>query len=250
MKKTLLFLSTAFAINAFGQSSILLTNTNNNQTLSPNEIIYMNSIVSDNVKVIIDVKNTNTVSAKTYNVVRYNVALNTDASAYYCFGGNCYGDQTFVCPNPLTLNPNQSASGVAGSFNMLTADLDEGPALGFSHIKYTFFNTANTSDSVQISIKYNANPTGIKEVSKTSVSFDIFPNPAKETANLVVNSPKSSESLLVVYNSIGELVSQKAVSLNEGKNKVEVSLSGMRSGVYFASIKTGNSVISKKLIVE
>jgi len=242
------FALTALSANLFAQSTIQLKHVQESAVLAPNATVFVTTVAESNTKVDFDIKNTSA-NTQYYNAKRYDVILNTGASAYFCFAGNCYGDQTFVSPTSITLTAGQSASEIPGSFNILTSDLDEGQVVGLSVVKYTFINTANASDSVQVTIKYNGTTVSVKEVAKTLSSFEIFPNPAKETASIRINSPKSVESTLSLFNSLGESVYQKVIAITEGKNKIDLNVENLPAGVYFASIKTGDSTISKKLII-
>src|SRR4051812_33031630 len=99
MKNSLLILLAGCSLSVFSQTSITLANASASTPLSANDIIYVTTAASSNTQVIIDVKNTSN-STKSYNAKRYDMLLNATsnatASAYFCFGGTCYGDQTFV----------------------------------------------------------------------------------------------------------------------------------------------------------
>ncbi len=258
MKKSLLIIASFFCLKGFSQSSILLTNVTNTASpivLSPNGIVSATTAAASPKKIDFDVKNTSP-ATKTYHVKRYDIVLNavastsTIADAYFCFGGNCYGSNVTLSLQSLTLTPGQSASELQGSYNMLTADLDEASAVGYSFIKYTVFNTANVSDSVQISIKYNA-PAGVSELNNNALSsFEIFPNPATELTFLKVNSQKAMDAKVIVYNALGAIVSEQPVIISEGKNKLEISVNDLSSGVYFAQIRMENGAVTKKLVVK
>jgi hypothetical protein len=249
MKKSILIFCTALSTLAYSQTSILVSNYGTSLALAPNATINVSTTAGVTAKVDLDIKNTSG-STKSYLAKRYNVILNTGASAYFCFAGGCYGDQTALSPNSLTLTAGQSASNVSGTFNILTADLDEGPVAGNSIVKYTFFNESIPSDSVQVSIVYNpAPPVGLKETTKSISSFEIFPNPAKEMASLKVNSLVSSQASVFIYNALGNVVYHKEVLMNEGKNKIDLSVEDLSPGIYFACLKSGGTSQSKKLII-
>lgn len=252
MKKTILIALTALTSAAFAQSSIQVKCAElQNTVIAPNSVIYgFATIAEDNVALHFDVKNTSN-TTKTYIVKRYDVTLNNQAEAYFCFAGQCYGASTYSSPYSLTLTAGQSASEIPGSFNTITADLTEySTTIGISYIKYSIINTTNASDSLQFTIAYNvSSPVGIKETSKVFSSLEIFPNPAKEIATISISSARAFESTVAVYNALGEVVYSKPVSLLEGKNKVEINLEQLPSGVYFATLKNGNASISKRLIV-
>lgn len=258
MKKSLLILISFFCLKGFSQSSILLTNITNTASpiaLSPNGIVSATTAAASQTKLDFDVKNTSA-ATKSYHVKRYDIILNavsstsTIADAYFCFGGNCYGSSVILSLQSLTLTPGQSASELQGTYNMLTTDLDEASAVGYSLIKYTVFNTANVSDSTQISIKYNA-PSGVSELNSNALSsFEIFPNPATDVTVLKVNSQKAMDAKVIIYNALGAIVSEQPVAISEGKNKLEISVNDLSSGVYFAQIKMANGTVTKKLVVK
>lgn len=252
MKKTILIVLTALTSAAFAQSSIQVKCAElQNTVISPNSVIYGFATVPEgNVKINFDVKNTSN-ATKTYIVKRYDATLNNQAEAYFCFAGQCYGASTYSSPYSLTLTAGQSASEIPGSFNIITTDLDEySNTIGISYVKYSVINVNNTSDSLQFTIAYNvSSPVGVKETSKVFSSLEIFPNPAKEIATISISSARAFESTVSVYNALGEVVYSKPVSVSEGKNKVEINVEQLPSGVYFATLKNGNSSISKRLIV-
>lgn len=251
MKKTFTIALAALSAGLFAQSSILLKHIdNNNAVIAPNSILYKATSPNHTTHFDVDITNTSS-STISYNVKRYDMKLNTGAVAYFCFGGSCYDNSTFVSPNALSLNAGQSASQVAGTYNILTADLDEGATVDTSIVRYTFINTANATDSVQFIVYYNiAEPTvGIKENSKFMNTLAFYPNPAKGMTSLQINSANAAVSSILLYNSIGDVVYKKDVQLSEGKNKIDLNLEHLPSGVYFASVKNGEATISKKLII-
>lgn len=246
MKHFFLCLTIVFSLSGFSQSSIVLTNNGTASTLAPNAIINLTTAANQNYKVTLDIKNTST-TTKSYDAKRYDVSLNNGAAAYFCFAGTCYGPPTYSA-GPLTLNGSQSASQLAGQYNMLVADLDEGANVGYSMVKYTFVNTNNSADSVQVTIKYNA-PAGVNEIAGNLFSFNLYPNPATETACLNVSAAKATDASLTIYNALGVAVITQPVSLREGKNKIDLNVQSLPSGIYVATLKTGRAATSKQFVV-
>jgi hypothetical protein len=200
MKKFLLLSIAVVSLKGFSQSSLQLTHVETTATLAPNAVVAATTAPSANTKVTLDLKNTSS-STKSYNAIRYDKNLHTGASAYFCVAGTCYGDQTFISPTPITLNAGQSASQLSGQYNMLIADLDEAATVGFSEIRYTFINTSNSSDSVQVIIHYNQT-LGLTNHASAFSSLDVFPNPASDNVSIRINSAKAVEGKLSVYNAL------------------------------------------------
>lgn len=249
MKKIFTLITAIFTFSGFSQS-ILLTNNGTAATFAPNQIVNLTTTAGTNTNITIDIKNTSGTS-KSYNAKRYDVTLNANgtstAAAYFCFAGTCFGAPTYSA-GPITLNAGESASQLSGSYNMLIADLDEASTVGYSLVKYTFINANLPSDSVQISLRYNF-VTGIAKTSNIVSSLDISPNPVNENSVVRINSTQPAEGKLMIINALGAVIREKSVSLEEGKNKVTLESAGLAPGVYFASLKFGNSGTSKKFIV-
>jgi hypothetical protein len=253
MKKILLCLVSVVSLTGFSQTTIQLKNTATSATVAANATITAATTASNQTDVVIDVKNTSS-SAQSYQVKRYDTHLNiagtTTAVAQFCFASYCYGPDPSVSPNPITLNPGQSASQLSGSYNMLVTELIEADGgMGFNEIKYTVQSISNAADSIQFTIRYNE-AMGVNEAQKTITSVDLFPNPATENVSVKVNALKATDGRIVVYNALGAIVAEKAVALNEGKNKVEMNVDTFAPGIYFATIKSGNSNITRKFIVK
>jgi len=74
------------------------------------------------------------------------------------------------------------------------------------------------------------------------VTFEIYPNPA--TDYFRINSNVGVESL-IIRDIAGRLVTQK----NNLSSSERIELNGFKTGMYFVTMKNGNSVSTKKLIV-
>ena len=255
MKKSLLILLSLFFIKGFSQSSIAIFNITNSVSVSANTIVAATTTVGTPTTLDFDLTNTSN-STKSYTVKRYDIVLHsvssttTTASAYFCFAGGCYPSNITTSPSALTLTAGQSASQFTIGAQTLTTDLDEASTVGYSLVKYSVINTANTSDSLQFTIKYNG-PLGVSELAANSLSsFELFPNPATDATVLKVNSQKAMDVKVIVFNALGAIVSEKPVAIIEGKNKIEINVSDLSSGVYFAQIKMANGALTKKLVVK
>lgn len=257
MKKYLLVLIAAFSIKASAQSSLSLTNMNASLSIAPNGTVFMTTKTFSTTDLTVDFRN-NGATKNAYKVRRYDILLNKtgtadSAIAHFCFAGSCFGSSPSISPDADTLTPGKSASQLVGANMVLDADLDEGGFVGLSIVKYTLFNTVVSSDTIQFTIKYNAPATvttGISEANLSLSSFDIFPNPVKDNAVLKVSSIHAFETSLLVYNALGAVVYEKEISLNEGKNKIELNFENLNSGIYFATLKSESGSITKKIIVQ
>lgn len=72
--------------------------------------------------------------------------------------------------------------------------------------------------------------------------FKIFPNPTKD--NWTVKTKNENISSIRVFDILGKSV----LSLSPNSNEATIDGSGLKSGLYFAQIKTANGISSKKLV--
>lgn len=248
MKNFLLFASVVLSANVFAQNTLQLKHVEASTTLTPNAIVTASTSPGANIKVTFDLKNISSTS-QTYNAYRYDKTLNSGAAAYFCFAGTCYGDQTFVSPTALTLNPGQSASQLSGQYNMLVSDLDEGPAVGFSEVRYTFKNVSNPADSAQVIVQYNQ-VMGLKNNAGNVSALSVYPNPASHNVFIKLSSNNDDNALISVVNLLGSVVMEEKRNLSAGDNTLNFNVESLPAGVYFANVKTGNTLSTKKFIVK
>lgn len=251
MKKLILTVSVLF-FSVFGimaQSSLLVTDINNGMaSVLNNSIISYTTITSDHITTEIDAQNISA-TTKYYKLRRFDDVLNPGASAYFCVGGaNCYPPTTFTSPITVTLTPNQTLSAQSLAFLL---DLEEAVIPGYSSIRYQIYNINDVNDVFTFTIKYNENLTSVKESSALfSSSSNVYPNPATNKAFINVQSGSEiSHASITITNSLGSIVSSKHVNISLGKNTISLDSEILTSGIYFATISSGNTKIVKKFIL-
>jgi len=75
------------------------------------------------------------------------------------------------------------------------------------------------------------------------VSYDVFPNPTKESVNIKCNNNITS---LQLFDVAGKLISTNTIN----KSDFKLDISNKPKGVYFLKIKTENGLFSEKIIKE
>jgi len=91
--------------------------------------------------------------------------------------------------------------------------------------------------------------TGVKSIANSQFDAILFPNPSSEFTNLNVTTKTASTAKVLVYNTIGQLVSEKSVTLNEGFNNVTIDTKTLSNGIYNIVLSTNNGNTVKKLTV-
>jgi hypothetical protein len=108
---------------------------------------------------------------------------------------------------------------------------------GISFVKYTLFNTADTSDAIHFYIQYTPE-TGIQNQDARIVT--LYPNPATDILH-IAGLPQ--ECRYSVYSQTGQKV-------KEGKIGDVVNVSGLMAGVYVLEMWVGKETVRKKFVIK
>jgi hypothetical protein len=91
---------------------------------------------------------------------------------------------------------------------------------------------------------------GVEEVKSVS-EFSLMPNPASNSTTLSLNVNESNELANVMVRSVdGKLVHSDQINLVTGKNRFDIDLTNMVSGIYFISLEMNEGRVTRKLIVQ
>jgi hypothetical protein len=93
--------------------------------------------------------------------------------------------------------------------------------------------------------------TGIRENTQNLESNSvIFPNPTCNSANLSIDLKDNSILDISVLNTIGQTIKTQTSQGKIGKNNIPVDLIGLSNGIYLVTIKIGDAIITKKIVVQ
>ncbi|MCE3229674.1 MAG: hypothetical protein K0S32_4225 [Bacteroidetes bacterium] len=92
-------------------------------------------------------------------------------------------------------------------------------------------------------------PTSLTKYNQNLVSFDVYPNPASTSATIKTYSAFEQTGVIVVYNTLGQVVKTINVSLAFGINEVALNTSDLATGVYNVVLNTDKGSVTKKLTV-
>lgn len=110
--------------------------------------------------------------------------------------------------------------------------------------------TSNTHWLCNAKLDFVISPVGVTEHVMDAASFDVFPNPAANTANVNIKLKESRKISLTVINALGQTISSQDVQANAGDNNVTLDVNKLVAGVYFINVNVDGTNFSKKLIKE
>lgn len=167
------------------------------------------------------------------------------SSNYFCWG-NCYASFAFVS------KPVEMAAGTVSNEDELAFHHNYDPTYSFdpelwltgvSVVKYTAYNEQNESDCVNVTVKFEYDPTSVDE---NNISLSrAYPNPASSEVHFDVKFDGIAS--VDVYNLLGQKVLTKSVD----NGQVVFSVADLNEGIYFCNLTVnGQAVMTEKFIVK
>lgn len=83
----------------------------------------------------------------------------------------------------------------------------------------------------------------IKEINTLS----LYPNPAKNNANLIIDANKTADISYSIYNLVGKQILQNQSTLSSGMNILNIDISSLNTGLYLVQIQNGVNTETLKL---
>jgi hypothetical protein len=109
----------------------------------------------------------------------------------------------------------------------------------------TVFNANGCSST---SAPYTVTTVGFNNVYVDN-TVTVYPNPAVNNALLTINAEVNESAVILLYNNIGELISEEKISLTVGSNQKNISLDNLAVGVYTVKV-VGNEINAVKVLIK
>lgn len=94
-------------------------------------------------------------------------------------------------------------------------------------------------------------PESVEEFEKFGFGLDIYPNPASNKLNLIIQTQKTTTGYYELYDVIGKRIKQTSFeNLSSGNNQLEINTGDLNKGLYFLNVTINGNTISKKIIIE
>jgi hypothetical protein len=107
-----------------------------------------------------------------------------------------------------------------------------------------------TADFINVDNSYPLTTAVIEFVNHNLAISQNYPNPCSNLTNIDVTLIKGDDLSIEVVNALGQVVSvQQHKSVSPGAHTFTIDLSNLNSGIYFYTVKTADSSITRKLSV-
>jgi hypothetical protein len=158
-------------------------------------------------------------------------------------------DMTYIDPTPST-GATAAYKGRLRPFSVpLNAYAGQTVFIAFNH--NSFDDNLITIDDIMIRSKTPASTVGIQSNETQEASLKVYPNPAKEVANIYFTVTAETEAVMSVYDLAGKLVySENKGTMAAGTHFATVNTAVLAKGFYTVTLQTNNGRTTAKLIVE
>jgi len=118
------------------------------------------------------------------------------------------------------------------------------------YVCLTIVNQSGDSCTNCDSVAAKLRNTGIYESAENIISLKNYPNPFNSSTTISYSLKEKSEATVSVYNHIGMKVAELENSNREaGNHQLKWNAENLNAGVYFLEIKSGGSVLSRKMVL-
>lgn len=138
-------------------------------------------------------------------------------------------------------NGNWNYIGPSGFSNAISSDCAITSYQNMPYVMYRDGASANKS-----TVRYYNSTVAVDELFKTTSTFNLYPNPAKDNITVNIRENFNEQSTLNIYNSFGSLVKTETIN----KNYQNIIISNLTNGIYLITIKFNGKTQSKKLIIQ
>ncbi len=204
----------------------------------------MNVAIGERVVVPVTIRNT-TDRPLQLIVRRADRILGTGQSNYFCWGSDCYAEDTERMP----VSKKVAARTASDQFKII---LETGLNAGFSTVTYQIYDRDNPMDVIEYEITFHIEERRSRDLifeSRTIRLNDVYPNPVTDYAVVDYNLlDRDVKAKVVIHNVLGSIMAEYELPYLE--NKVKIQTSDYNAGVYFYTLYLDNDgVMTRKLIV-
>ena len=91
----------------------------------------------------------------------------------------------------------------------------------------------------------------IKIESINQLQLTLSPNPIKtgEVSQLIFDAPQAGSGTISVINLLGAIIKRQNMTINKGKNSINIDTQGLKAGVYLIKLHTGQLQEAKRLVI-
>ena len=186
----------------------------------------------------------NVISLSNTDGVFLQATLTDGSSGFQAFAMNseCEG-LIYGCTDSNAANYNDEADINDGSCEYVNSNG------GFDNLDLDFVEEINNAFE-GFSAGSQFNEDNFQDIIDILTSLCLFPNPVEEGGmiEVIVDSNTESNSLIQIFNNIGQVVYSKNENLISGKNRFQLDVENLEAGVYITTISSAGSTVTERFV--
>jgi len=100
-------------------------------------------------------------------------------------------------------------------------------------------------------VNVTLDPTiGIGQIENNKVSMKVLPNPSNGEFNLIINTQSEEKGVIKIHDQSGKVLFQEVLEANIANMSKRFNLSSQPKGIYFVSVRYGDSYKAEKVIIQ
>lgn len=174
------------------------------------------------------------------------------------FNGDCTNSNDFIDDTPTCLpngtcgvEVNSCTDSINDQLDHVSNTMDYACMQMFTPGQISMMHNNLSQASVEL---YDETPCGMissieNNEAVDELKFEIFPNPNNGEFRVRFNHPFVSEGELSLFNSMGQKIFTKDISVNFSQ-LININNVGLRKGIYYVSYKSMQGIFSKKILIQ
>jgi len=151
------------------------------------------------------------------------------------------------------INLPRSADNPIGSNGMFTFTMHVKPGLAVGtqlRNRASVYFDYHEPERTNMTINTIMNTSGVNDIAASAGhTFTIYPNPASQSFNAIINSEISGSAIMTITDITGKTLSAKTIALQKGQQTINTDASSLAPGMYFVSINDHGNVQTAKLVI-
>ncbi len=89
-----------------------------------------------------------------------------------------------------------------------------------------------------------------KDLFKTNMEVNVFPNPAQDILNIQVVNDKYADASVRILTVDGKEMMERSIKTVDGLQTAQVNVAGLSAGMYFVKVSTNEGIVVEKVMIK
>jgi hypothetical protein len=181
-----------------------------------------------------------------YDAVLDDFVFESESDLYIVTAADLNVNKMLMLNVPVNLLPNTTYLAVMGAYDQGLRVVTAGSSEPQTSFFFDYFDNTWYYQTATPWVRMNFDPTiGINEES-ASIATLVYPNPANEVLNIIMEINNATAGVIAIYNAAGSKVKETAFNAANGVSVEQVSINDLSAGLYTVKITTNDGFATRK----